>query len=43
MADPFPWRRGWGVMGDARPYEDILGQHAVTSTDGMIADVFEFP
>jgi GMP synthase (glutamine-hydrolysing) len=32
-----------GVMGDARTYEDVLGLRAVTSTDGMTADVFEFP
>jgi GMP synthase (glutamine-hydrolysing) len=32
-----------GVMGDSRTYEDVLALRAVTSTDGMTADVFEFP
>lgn len=32
-----------GVMGDARTYEFVCGLRAVTSTDGMTADVFHFP
>ncbi|MGI8841886.1 MAG: glutamine-hydrolyzing GMP synthase [Caulobacteraceae bacterium] len=32
-----------GVMGDARTYENVLALRAVTTTDGMTADVFEFP
>jgi len=32
-----------GVMGDARTYEDVLALRAVTATDGMTADFYEFP
>jgi GMP synthase (glutamine-hydrolysing) len=32
-----------GVMGDARTYEWVLALRAVTSTDGMTAEAFEFP
>jgi GMP synthase (glutamine-hydrolysing) len=32
-----------GVMGDARTYAFVCGISAVTSTDGMTADVFPIP
>ncbi len=32
-----------GVMGDARTYEFVCGLRAVTSSDGMTADVYPFP
>jgi GMP synthase (glutamine-hydrolysing) len=32
-----------GVMGDGRTYDEVCALRAVTSTDGMTADFFEFP
>ncbi len=35
--------RSVGVMGDGRTYEHVIALRAVTSTDGMTADWFNFP
>ena len=35
--------RSVGVMGDYRTYENVIALRAVTSTDGMTADWFNFP
>lgn len=35
--------RSVGVMGDGRTYDSVLALRAVTSTDGMTAEVFGFP
>ncbi|MEE2828582.1 MAG: glutamine-hydrolyzing GMP synthase [Myxococcota bacterium] len=35
--------RAVGVMGDERTYENVCALRAVTSTDGMTADWYEFP
>jgi GMP synthase (glutamine-hydrolysing) len=32
-----------GVMGDGRTYENVIALRAVTSSDGMTADWFDFP
>lgn len=32
-----------GVMGDGRTYDNVCALRAVTSTDGMTADVYHFP
>src|SRR3970282_190280 len=32
-----------GVMGDARTYDHVCALRAVTSTDGMTDDFFQFP
>ena len=35
--------RSVGVMGDGRTYDNVLALRAVTSTDGMTAQAFEYP
>ena len=35
--------RSVGVMGDGRTYDNVLALRAVTSTDGMTAEAFQFP
>jgi GMP synthase (glutamine-hydrolysing) len=35
--------RSVGVMGDGRTYENVIALRAVTSTDGMTADWYQFP
>ena len=35
--------RSVGVMGDGRTYDSVLALRAVTSTDGMTAQAFQFP
>jgi GMP synthase (glutamine-hydrolysing) len=35
--------RSVGVMGDGRTYDNVLALRAVTSTDGMTAEAYEFP
>ncbi|MGI8548365.1 MAG: glutamine-hydrolyzing GMP synthase [Gemmatimonadaceae bacterium] len=35
--------RSVGVMGDERTYDNVLALRAVTSTDGMTADWYQFP
>jgi GMP synthase (glutamine-hydrolysing) len=35
--------RSVGVMGDYRTYEHVIALRAVTSTDGMTADWYQFP